>query len=211
MGVVQQDLCQAQQVRGTAPDKKTGLCFRLQRQATLKKERFKGQNGFLCQLAEINPVHFHAGGAAVRAGQLQHVLCQAAHAPGHDQNVLRKLRPVALAAGRVLQQLRIGQDHRQGCFQFMGGIGNELLLLRPGSLYRVDEPAGEKNAQQKKDDQCRHADEQAGLDQGLHGAALAGNICKDNSRPGGRKAAVVAQVIAGEQAAGGSRGCGGRH
>ena len=76
-------------------------------------------------------------------------------------------------AGR---QLRRGQDHRQGRFQLVGGVGDKLLLLLPGLLHRLHREARQPVAypcqqQQRRQGYPAHPQQQA-----AHGGLLLGAV-----------------------------------
>ena len=51
---------------------------------------------------------------------------------------------------RLPEHFRIGQDHRQGGLQLMGGVGHEPPLLLPCPLHRAHRPVGKEDAQDQK-------------------------------------------------------------
>ena len=77
----------------------------------------------------------------------------------------------------------------------MRGIRHKLALLLPRSIHRMHRPAREQQADRQKDHKARRADQQAVLQQMIHGAALARGIGKDNVLPARRGKLVIAQAV----------------
>lgn len=79
-------------------------------------------------------------------GQLQKVFHQPPHLVGHSKDLAGEAVPLRRAAGGVLQQLRVGEDHLQRRFQFMRRVRRELPLLVPGPSHRSHRPPGQQQA-----------------------------------------------------------------
>ena len=149
----------------------------LQGLSRLKGHRLKGQHAVRGHIGEVQRLHGGRPDAIVRPGQGQHLLHQSAH-------LLRLGMDVAAPPGRLfrktcpLQQLRVGEDHRQRRLQLVGGIRQKLPLLLPCLLHRPGDPAGCRcrNAQQHQhSSQC---DQQVGTDQPPQHRLLHGHIHK---------------------------------
>ena len=105
--------------------------------------------------------------------QMAHPLC-------HDGAVLREPGLVLRGVIRRAKLLGVGQDHRKGRFQLVGGVGNELGLLLPGPFRGPGGPSGQQKAHQEKDGEAAQPDEHAVSFQGPEGAVFAGHVGKDD-------------------------------
>ena len=90
LGVVQQNLQHPPQRFLIAADGDPLVHLGDQGEALLKEQRLKGQEAPGGQTAEIHRPEHKVGFGAVRAGQLQHLLDEGAHLPGHGQDVGQK-------------------------------------------------------------------------------------------------------------------------
>ena len=177
-GVVQQYFRHLLQALGIAPNPDSRGDLLRQYQPPLKKQCLHGQGGLQHKLAQIHPGEGQICLLTVGTGQLQHLLHQRAHLPGHSQDALLKCFPAGLLVFPTLQQLRVGDDHRQGRFQLMGGIRQKLLLLLPRRVHRADGPPGQKQAQPQKTGKAQKPHQNRVFQEIAQGGALTGQIHK---------------------------------
>ena len=143
-GVVQQDGDEPPQlVRITGNGDVSGN-FVFQSLPRLEGHRLKGQRAVCRRIGEGDLREGGSRGHIVRPGQRQHLLNQRFHLPGLGVDVVRPTGGTFLQRG-ALQQLRIGEDHGEGGFQFVGGVGEELPLLFPCLFHRPHRPAGQQD------------------------------------------------------------------
>ena len=131
--------------------------------------------------------------APIHPGQGEHILHQTLHAAGLGPDVVHIL--LLLRRGALLQQLRRGQDHRQGRFQLVAGVGQELLLLLPRAVHRARHRAAEHIAAGEQHRQRRQADEQAAGQQAAEGGLLQRTVGKGDAGGQQPRLPQVAQVV----------------
>ena len=160
-GVVQQDIHQLIQLLAVAGQGQAVLNVVFQRVSRLERHRLEPQCGVRHQIAEIQRRKGRGGPAALRPGEGQHILHQLLHPAGFRQNVVHI--PLLLSAGRLLQQIGGGQDHRQGGFQLVTGVGDKLLLILPRPHHRAGDEAAQQPADSQQHQQRAQPDQQAHL------------------------------------------------
>ena len=193
--VVQQNVRHLLQVLLAALDKEVFLHIAFQRQPLLKIHRLERQQGVAHQLAEIQTGKNHVLPAVIHPRQLQQTFHQSPHLVGHGHDAVHEPAARLFVVLRLLQKLRVGQNHRQGCFQLMRGVRYELALLVPRRLHRLHRPPCQQEGQPQKYGEAQHADEDTGIRQTAHGGKLAGHIHKDDGLPEGRGALLKAQAV----------------
>ena len=179
----------------TALDKEVFLHIAFQRQTLLKIHRLEGEQGVAYQLAEIQAGKDHILPAVVHPRQLQQTFHQAPHLTGHGHNAVHEPAARLFVVLRLLQKLRVGQNHRQGRFQLVGSIRHELSLLVPRRLHRLHRPPCQQEGQPQEHGKAQHADEDTGIRQTAHGGKFAGHIHKDDGLAEGRGAFLKAQAV----------------
>ena len=92
---------------------------------------------------------------------------------------------------------RVGQDDRDGCFQFVGGVGHKLILLFPGLFHRAQGQAGEEEADEEKAYDGGQTHQQRVQNQPGKGGALPAHIGEGDPGvvPNGSDLKTEAQVL----------------
>ena len=131
----------------------------LQGLSRLKGHRFEGQGAVLRRLGEGGLAKDGALGQVVRPGQGQHLLHQPLHLLGLGEDVVRPPGG-PLLQGQGGEELRVGENHRQRCFQLVGGVGEELALLAPGPLHGLCRPPGQDDRHPQQQQKGRQGNAQ---------------------------------------------------
>ncbi|MPM69813.1 hypothetical protein SDC9_116761 [bioreactor metagenome] len=121
----------------------------VQRFPRLKRHRFKKQGAIRDRVGQRDSGKHGGTNHVVRPGQRQHLLHQRFHLPGLRLDVVRPTGGAGIERDGV-HQLRIGENDRQRCFQLVGRVGQELVLLLPGALHRAGDPPGQKDRNAQK-------------------------------------------------------------
>ena len=192
-GVVQQDGHRLSQLLPVAPHRQVRRDVVGQGMACLEGHRFEPQGGVRRDVGKVRRRVRQVRAAALHPGQGQHILHQPLHAVGLGADVIHIL--LLLRQRGLVQQLRRGQHHRQGRFQLMAGIGQELLLLLPRTGHRPRHRTAEHIAAGEQHRQRHKSDEQAAGQQAAEGSLLQRAVGKGDA--GGQKphAPQIAQVV----------------
>ena len=192
-GVVQQHCQRLPQPGAVAPNGQSGGDVVLQQMPGFKGHRLEPQGGGDSHLGHVRRGIRQGARALLGAEQGEHVLHQRAHAAALRLNVV-DIR-LLLRRGAAPQQIRRGQDHRQGRFQLMAGVGQELLLLRPRRSHRLCHHAGQQIAAQEQHHQRHASHQRAGAQQRPQGRVFQIGVGKGDGGGGIARLPQVAQVV----------------
>ena len=192
-GVVQQDGHGLLQLLPVAPHQKSRRNVVGQRVSRLIRHRLEPQGHIGRRVRQVRRGIRQAGIAPLHPGQCEHILHQLLHPAGLGADVVHIL-PL-LRRGALLQQLCGGQDHRQGRFQLVAGVGQKLLLLRPCPVHRAGHGTTEHIAAGEQHRQRREADKKAAGQQTAEGGLLQRAVGKGDA--GGQQPLLpqIAQVV----------------
>ena len=113
---------------------------------------------------------------------------------GHGEDGFGKLLPLGFFMARLPEHFRIGQDHRQGGLQLMGGVGHEPPLLLPCPLHRAHRPVGKEDAQDQKSSEACSANGNGASQKLAQGLLLQLDVGEDIPQFQGRFRPVVTQA-----------------
>ena len=198
-GVIQQDTRQTLQSIPVAGDLQPLVDGVQQPPSGFKHHRLEPQGGVRHHVRQIHLGEGRLPPDTLRPEQGQHLLHQLLHPPGLRPDVLH-IR-LLLCRGGLRQQIGGGQDHRQGRFQLMAGVGQEALLLLPRPLHRPGSHTGEQVAAPQQHHQRRQCDQQQIPRHGPQRRLLQCTVGEGDADGESAVIAQIAQMIVRQQAA----------
>ena len=182
--VVQQDHHQPFQAVRLPREGEIGLDVAVQLHLPLKGHRLEAQHAPGDQVAEVDCAGILGPLRPVVLGQKEHVLHQLLHPLGL---LLDVAQPLALGGHRGVRvgghDPGVGQNHREGGLQLVGGVGHKLPLLGPGPFHRLQGQPGQKQADGEEHRQSRPADEQRVEHQPSQGGPLPAEVGEGDAHP----------------------------
>ena len=195
LGVVQQDVNDLFQMTFTAACGDALGNVAVQQQPLFKEYRLKGEQSVRDKRAEIQIGEVHLCCPVVYTGKFQKTLHQSPHLTGHSEDATGIPIPLCVRAVRGFEQLCVGGDDSQRCFQLVGGVCHKLPLLLPRPLHRADCPTGKGEADAEKDKKADDAHQSGGADEAVYRRLLTGGVGKDDKLAHGAGMAVETKVV----------------
>ena len=193
--VIEQNFDHLPELCRVAGDGQIGGDVGLKRQLLLEEQGLEGERGIGDKLAEVDRRVGRGLLALIDAGEVQKAFDQAAHLMRHGENVGGELRLGLRRVVRAFEQLGICHDDGQRRFQFVRGIGNELLLLLPRGFDRLNGPASEQQAHAEEQQKRGSAEQETVAEQGVERGLLACGVDEDEALPVLQQIAAVAEVV----------------